>query len=721
MSLSDAADDTPGAGDRIDFGEVLELLNRGSECVSVCHKLPGEERLCVERCEPGDAPGLVGHLLPTPRGQRSDIYFGLNPVAEVKWGRGKATDVIRLVGLMLDLDVKEGAFADLTEAWAFIDAMSELIGTRPVVVIFSGHGLHPVWAISGGELGGDSFYTFERPKKAKLARATRLSRRFHRWAAGVARDRFEAKLDNVSSLDHLVRVPDTTNRKDPERPVPTYAVAGGGEPLTMDRVEEFLDSQLVVTLDSDRPIDGEVLSAPEGWCFGTVDCLYVQQMVIPWDQESDRPHNGRHPWAMDRAVRLACAHRLACLTGNGLRAALEHLEKALAHWCQMVGEPRDLHPGEIEDAYRWAKDYVATFDDERTRKELGDHRHDINVGAEFRKAKSGNDSQADGQRGEDHYPPRDQEDNTMAGSTDNTEHRVDHHRGQVRMALRLAASHADRLLHVYGIGWHHFDGTRWAFDDCGHAKRAVLAMFKEALACSVDDGDKTLRADVAKCESATGIAGVLDVAAALPELAATVRDLDADPYLLNVANGTLDLRTLELRPHSPADRMTKICRGSYRPDMRSELWTAFLDHILPDAEVRGFVARFVGLGLLGTVREHVLGIGKGVGANGKSVLDGAIRNALGDYAITAEPDLFMHREGAHPTGEMDLRGVRWVAVSESERDRRLAEATVKRLTGGDTIRARRMRKDFVEFDPSHTALLITNHLPKVSGDDGAVW
>lgn len=93
---------------------------------------------------------------------------------------------------------------------------------------------------------------------------------------------------------------------------------------------------------------------------------------------------------------------------------------------------------------------------------------------------------------------------------------------------------------------------------------------------------------------------------------------------------------------------------------------------------------------------------------------------LGDYACTAEPDLFMHREGAHPTGEMDPRGVRWVAVSESDKDR-LAEATMKRLTGGDTTRARRMRQDFVEFTPSHTPLLITNHLPKVSGDDAAVW
>lgn len=285
------------------------------------------------------------------------------------------------------------------------------------------------------------------------------------------------------------------------------------------------------------------------------------------------------------------------------------------------------------------------------------------------------------------------------------------HRGQARIAYRLAERYQDKLLHVAGIGWHSWDGRRWAADDRGEAKRAVLAELRQALSDSLND--KELRADVRKCESASGVAGVLDLAAALVPFAATVADLDSDPHLLNVANGTLDLHTLKLRPHAPADRITKICRGAYQSDTESPLWQAFLTRVLPDEGVRGFVQRLAGVGLLGTVREHVLAILIGVGANGKSVFDKAIRYALGDYACTAEPDLFMHRENAHPTGEMDLRGVRWVAVSESEKDRRLAESTIKRLTGGDTIRARKMRQDFVEFTPSHTPLLITNHLPRV--------
>lgn len=293
------------------------------------------------------------------------------------------------------------------------------------------------------------------------------------------------------------------------------------------------------------------------------------------------------------------------------------------------------------------------------------------------------------------------------------------HRGQARIAYRVAHRYAEKLLHVSGLGWYHWDGARFRPDERGAATRAVLAELRRSLADSLSDHD--LARDVRKCESAAGVAGVLTLAGALESLSAAVADLDADPYLLNVANGALDLRTLELRPHAAADRITKVCRGAYRPEVHSALWETFLARILPDEDVRRFVQRLVGLGLYGAVREHVLGIWTGTGANGKSALDKAIRYALGDYAATAEPDLFMHREGAHPTGEMDLRGVRWVVVSESEKDRRLAEATMKRLTGGDTIRARRMRQDFVEFTPSHTPLLITNHLPRVSGDDKAIW
>jgi putative DNA primase/helicase len=297
---------------------------------------------------------------------------------------------------------------------------------------------------------------------------------------------------------------------------------------------------------------------------------------------------------------------------------------------------------------------------------------------------------------------------------------AENHSGQVRMAYRLAKWYKHRLLHVYGLGWHYWDGRRWALDDTGAARRAVLDILRHALAESL--GDKELHTDVRRCESGPGVTGVLTIASALNEFAVTVDDLDADPWLLNCANGTLDLRTMALSDHNPADRITKICRAAYHETPASTgAWREFLEKVLPDNDVRDYLQRLMGVALLGKVIEHVLGILTGIGFNGKSKFYEAMLWALGDYGLQAEPALFMHHPGAHPTGESDLMGRRLVAVSETEEGCRLAVATMKRLTGGDRIRTRRMHQNFFEFTPSHTALLITNHLPVVSGGGTSVW
>jgi hypothetical protein len=276
----------------------------------------------------------------------------------------------------LDCDVKPGAFESQEQAGEFINAMSDLIGTGTTVVIHSGHGLQPLWAITDAKL------TDEHGEFAEVAwsRAYRLTRVFGRFAAKVALESFGVTLDKVADLSRVLRVPDTTNWKDPDEPVGTYAALGTGGPLAdMDAIEEFLDQFSAVEVESDHPVGGEVLSPPEGWQYGEKTCPYVVAMVTAWGEESDRPRGGRHQWAMNRAVRLACAHRLGCVNEAGLIASLQYLEAALAYWCQIVGVPRSLHPDEIGEAYRWAVDKVSTFDDERTRKELGDHKHQENT------------------------------------------------------------------------------------------------------------------------------------------------------------------------------------------------------------------------------------------------------------------------------------------------------------------------------------------------------
>lgn len=290
-----------------------------------------------------------------------------------------------------------------------------------------------------------------------------------------------------------------------------------------------------------------------------------------------------------------------------------------------------------------------------------------------------------------------------------------------RIAARLSVYGQGKILYIHGAGWHYWDGARWAADKRDAKAHATLTdLLKLCWAEAMND--KALQADVRSSNSSSGSAGVLDLASR--QLFA--HEMDTDPYLLNCKNGTLDLHTLTLRPHNPADHITKVTGCDFDPTAYSADWTNFLESSLPITEVRDFLQRYAGLSLIGRVIEHVLVIATGSGRNGKSVLANAVSKALGDYAITASNDLLIaSRYGQRSAGElasrMRLRGARFAVMSELEKGDKLAESTMKSLTGGDTIEAKFMGQNPVEFAPSHTFLMLTNDLPKVDADATAVW
>jgi putative DNA primase/helicase len=295
--------------------------------------------------------------------------------------------------------------------------------------------------------------------------------------------------------------------------------------------------------------------------------------------------------------------------------------------------------------------------------------------------------------------------------------------------------YAHRLVHVYGDRlryvpawrrWLIWDGRRWATDDTGQVPRwaKVIArrLTTDALAI-VDDQSRRAKLNLARRgESSAGVAGALTLASTEAGVAVTPDQLDTDPFLVNCQNGTLDLRTGELRPHDPADLLTKITKAAYRPGTIGRTFMKFLKRVQPDPQMRRYLARLIGHGLEGRIVEHILPIHFGEGANGKGTFIGAILAALGEYADAADPDLLTARTfDAHPTGTADLFGLRLAVLHEGDAGRRLAEGTVKRLTGGDRLKARRMREDFWSFDPSHTFHMLTNHKPLVAGTDEGIW
>ena len=292
---------------------------------------------------------------------------------------------------------------------------------------------------------------------------------------------------------------------------------------------------------------------------------------------------------------------------------------------------------------------------------------------------------------------------------------------------RLVDAYGDKLRYCWTFNeWFAWTGARWQEDTRGqvyqYAKRTIRAMYAEAATIEDDKQRGALVAHARRSEAAGRLEALVRLARSEPRIAVTPEDFDRDHWLLNCPNGTVDLRTGELRPHRREDLITKSTAAEYDPTATCLTFEAFLERVLPDAGVRQFVQRFAGYAATGDTSEQAIVFPFGGGANGKSTLLNQLMAALGDYAKQAAPDLLTYSPNdRHPTELADLAGVRFIASIEVEEGKRLAEALVKQMSGGDRMKARRMRENFFEFQPTHKIFLAANHRPVIRGTDYAIW
>lgn len=305
----------------------------------------------------------------------------------------------------------------------------------------------------------------------------------------------------------------------------------------------------------------------------------------------------------------------------------------------------------------------------------------------------------------------------------------EYHHTDMGNAGRFAVQHGQLVRYCYVWGkWLVWDGRRWEPDEMGRAealaKETVRRIYAEASQADSKEERKKLSKHAIQTEAAYRIAMMLKLARSEEGVPIAIDSLDADPWLLNVENGTLDLKTLELRQHRQGDLITKLTPTPYLPDAEAPGWKKFLAEIFAgNQELIGYVQRGLGLSLTGSTREHVLFILYGIGSNGKTTLLETVRAVMGeDYAQRAPVQLLLKKRGETvPTDVARLRGARFVSAMEPERSKWLAEALVKALTGGDRLSARFMRQDYFEFDPTHKLWLGTNHKPVIRGTDHAIW
>ncbi len=277
--------------------------------------------------------------------------------------------------------------------------------------------------------------------------------------------------------------------------------------------------------------------------------------------------------------------------------------------------------------------------------------------------------------------------------------------------------------------WVRWTGQVWTFDpgDVAITERSKLVA-QEFLA----EAQWALKADDARAKVFAQFAAtaqrrqfrraVIDLAKSEPGILIPFSEFDCDAYLLNAANGTVDLHTGKLRPHSREDKITRILPWSYDPDATCPRWERFLGEILPDAETVEFVRRAIGYTLTADVSEHVLFSCFGAGANGKSVLLNTLLHVFGPYGTTAPTSMLVAKQHeSHPTEKMVLVGKRLVVFQEIPSGQRLNEGLTKALVSGDPDQARAMRENFTTIRPVGKLWLAGNHRLDIREQTEAIW
>ena len=356
-------------------------------------------------------------------------------------------------------------------------------------------------------------------------------------------------------------------------------------------------------------------------------------------------------------------------------------------------------------------------------------------------------------------------------------------------ARRYLLRHGETTLSIEGLGWAVHDSRRWGIDYFGSAVRPLahetvelirlesitieadereqaaidlaessrarfhelsakprkemtpaemselmgLQRIMEAEKAAVDAvrDRKSKRARYGKTSASTGKMDNM-LAEARVYRSRPVSVLDADPFAVNLDNGTLRLFKPEkgpwnvrLDPHAKADYISKLAPVSHDEDAECPVFLSFLDTILPDEAVRSFMQRYLGYCLTALTREQVFVFLYGSGRNGKSTLVDLVCRLLGDYTTTVPFETLAgddRRKGSEATPDLvRVPGARVVRASEPESGMKFRESMVKSLTSGEPILIRRMREEFIEIYPTFKLIISGNHRPDIRGGDDGIW
>ena len=324
------------------------------------------------------------------------------------------------------------------------------------------------------------------------------------------------------------------------------------------------------------------------------------------------------------------------------------------------------------------------------------------------------------------------------------------HKTELGVAEYIVRKYADKLLYIMDLElWYFWDGKKWERDDDAFSlNRAIKAEGRElrarlgkplhdALVEATENADKdaikaaqkALGAHASfydKLESAYTIKAVKGLMQAEVRRV-THQCLDAEPFLLNVQNGILDLRTGELLPHSPEHLMTKIAAVDYNASAQCPSFQQFIGGVTCSrVELVTYLQETLGYSLSGDMSLQCSYWQIGAGANGKSTLNNTLQKVMGSYALKlpVETLLVSRKKGAgNPDPQlMNMPGSRIVFVTEMADGSQLNEAAFKDLVSTDPLPARNLyAKKVASIRPQFKLWPAFNEVPLVSTTMNGVW
>ena len=269
-----------------------------------------------------------------------------------------------------------------------------------------------------------------------------------------------------------------------------------------------------------------------------------------------------------------------------------------------------------------------------------------------------------------------------------------------------------------------WDGVKWARDQRYRLEFEFTTMALEFANQARAAGDEGWEKGWIRARNMARVDAAIRGLRGVPGFTVITDELDQDRRVLNLENGLMNLTTGELGPHEPERMITRTMGVSYDAAATCPRFEDFMETVLPDPNMRSYVQRALGYSMLGDADQRSLFLVCGPSGTGKSTLMATMEMVFGDYGIAAPSGTLRAgiKDQSGPSVDLHtLRGKRFVSTSETNEHTAYNEDLIKRLTGRDQIQSRSLYQENQGWSPVCSIWLATNHPPKFSSDDDAIW